>query len=129
MSILRLVLIGIALLVSSSTWAACTKEGQQESCNGTGSADQSVLFVTADADLYDTCSLVSSDGSVEVQVTIDGTNWSTAVALEAQGVEDIIRVLATVADQLYWFGVKAKYIRVRQVGATATTAAMRCWDQ
>lgn len=112
--------------------AQATEEffGQWVRFTGTGTGDDSLLFTTSDLDLWDACWLMSSAGAVDVEVTLDGTNWSTApLALQDFGATDNSSVLVTVAGRVYGFAGKPQKARVRQNGGTAATAAMNCWKQ
>lgn len=112
--------------------AQATEEffGQWVRFTGTGANDNDVLFTTSDLDQWDACWLMSSDGAVDVQVTLDGTNWSTApLSLQDFGATDNSGVLVTVAGRVYGFAGKPQKVRVLQNGATAATAAMNCWKQ
>lgn len=128
---IRIALLALLLFGGTEAMAACAQEGQELLCTGVGVNDNDVLFTSGDADLWDTCSISSSAGSVDVQVALDaaGTVWTSAIQLNDQSVDEDARVLATTPGALYWFGGKFKRIRVLQVGASAATVAMRCWDQ
>lgn len=95
---------------------------------GTASADNAVLFTTGDLSRFDACVIMSTDGAVDVYASLDGTNYSTsALSLEDKGATSLDPVLQTAADRVYGFVGKFLFIRVLQVGATASGASLNCW--
>jgi hypothetical protein len=98
-----------------------------ESFSGTGAGDDDLLFTAPDVRAYGTFILMSSAGAVDVEVTLDGTNWSTApLSLTDLGAEVLTPVLVTVAGRVYGFRGKFRGVRVRQNGGTAATACLTC---
>jgi len=95
---------------------------------GTGVSDNDLLFTTHDVEKHSLFTLMSSAGAVDVEVNLDGVNWSTApLALEDQGATtSTTYVLVTAALRVYKFSGKYRQIRVRQNGATAATATLMC---
>jgi len=123
MRFLKLLLLG---LLACGTVSAQSQELVRYS--GTGANDNDVLFTTGDMSRYDACTIMSTDGAVDVFVSIDGTNYATAaLSLQDMGATSTDPVLVTAADRVYGFVVKAKNIRVLQNGATAASASMICW--
>jgi hypothetical protein len=121
---LKALLLG-ALLICGATSAQAQELVRY---SGTGANDNDVLFTTADLSRYDACTIMSTDGAVDVFVSIDGTNYATAaLSLQDMGATSTDPVLVTAADRVYGFVVKAKNIRVLQNGATAASASMICW--
>ena len=95
--------------------------------SGTGTNDDDVLLTVEDAREFDTFILMSTDGAVDVQVTLDGTNWSTApLSLTDMGATTSDPVIVTVADRVYGFRGVVRGVRVLQNGATATVASLMC---
>lgn len=99
-----------------------------EPFTGTGTNDNDLLFTTSNIEQHDTFQLMSTAGAVDVEVTLDGENWSTApLALEDQGATaSATYVLVTVAARMYRFRGKYRQVRVRQNGGTATAATLLC---
>lgn len=95
--------------------------------SGTGVSDNDVLFTVSDARQYDAFILMSSAGAVDIQVTLDGTNWSTApLSMTDMGAVTTDPVLVTAANRVYGLRGLFRGLRVLQNGATAATAALMC---
>lgn len=92
---------------------------------GNAAADNATVIETGDASLYSEFTLQATDGAMDVYVSLDGTNYSTAaLSLIDLGATTSDPVIETAADRTYaFFGVFAK-IRVLQKGATAVTGAV-----
>ena len=126
---IRALFLAFAILATPAQ-AAEEFFGQWVRYTGTGANDNDVLFTTSDLDAWDACWLMSSAGAVDVLVTLDGTNWSTApLTLQDFGATDNSGVLVTVAGRVYGFAGKPQKVRVLQNGATAATATLNCWKQ
>ena len=99
-----------------------------EPFSGSGTNDNDVLFTTSNIEQHDTFQLMSTAGVVDVEATLDGTNWTTApIALEDQGATaSATYVLVTAAGRMYRFRGKYRQIRVLQNGATAASATLLC---
>lgn len=125
-------LLGIALLIllgAGSSFAAVEDVGTHVRYSGTGANDNDVLFTTGDVSRYDACVLMSTTGAVDVFVTLDGTNYSTApLSLQDFGGTATEPVLVTVALRVYGFVGKFRKIKLLQNGATAAAASMNCWN-
>lgn len=95
--------------------------------SGVGVNDNDILFTIDDKDAqFDTFMLMTTAGAVDVFVSLDGTNYTTAaLSLTDLGATDnSTDVLLTTAGRMYAFrGLYAK-IRVLQNGATAATAKL-----
>jgi len=93
---------------------------------GTGVNANDVLFTTDNAEKYSMFTLMSTAGAVQVLVSLDGTNFSTApLAMEDQGATAMTTyVLLTAANRVYKFSGKFRVIRVTQNGATASAATL-----
>lgn len=93
---------------------------------GTGTNDNDVVITFDDVvDGADTFLLMSTAGAMDVFVSLDGTNFSTAaLSLTDMGAITSDPVLVTVANRVYGFRGKFKAIRVLQNGITAVTAAV-----
>lgn len=98
------------------------------SYTGTGAADNAVLLTaTDDIPNYDAFLLMSTAGAVDVFVSLDGTNYSTAaLSLTDMGAITNDPVLVTVAGRVYGFRGKFRAIKVLQNGGTATEATLAC---
>lgn len=102
--------------------------GRSTRYSGTGTSDNDVLFTTEDVTQFSAFMLMSTTGAVDVQVSLDGTNFSTAaLSLQDFGATTTDPVLVTAAGRVYGFAGKYRKIRVLQNGATAANASMMCW--
>jgi hypothetical protein len=99
-----------------------------ETYKGSGTNTGDTLFTTANVHQHELFTLMSSAGAVDVWVTLDGVNFSTAaLALEDQSATaNSTYVLVTTAGHVYKFWGKYLQIRVKQNGATAATATLIC---
>lgn len=95
---------------------------------GSASADNALLFTTDNVQQFNSFTLISHTGTVDVEVTLDGANWSTAaLALEDRGATaNGTYVVVTTAARVFGFRGKYTQIRVRQAGGTATLADLLC---
>jgi hypothetical protein len=124
---LKALLIGL-LLLCTAAHADVEDSGTHVRYYGTGVNDNDVLWTTGDVSRYDACTIMSTDGAVDVFISLDGTNYATAaLSLQDMGATTTDPVLVTSADRVYGFVVKARRIRVLQNGATAASASMLCW--
>ncbi len=104
-----------------------TTGGQAYSFTGTGTNANDVLVATDDVLQFDSFLLMSTAGAVQVLVSIDGTNYSTApLSLTDMGAIDNNPVLVTVANRIYGFRGKFRFIKVTQNGATGSAATLMC---
>lgn len=128
-SMIRLLVAAVAALALSPAMAAEQSYGSNFTrYYGSASADNGILFTTGDLSRFDACVLMSTDGAVDVYASLDGTNFSTsALSLEDKGATSLDPVLQTAADRVYGFVGKFLFIRVLQVGATASAASLNCW--
>lgn len=95
---------------------------------GIGVNDGDVVIAPGDISRFDEFTLFSLTGSMQVFVSVDGVNFSTAAValIDIQSLTDT-PVAATVAGSAY--GIEGPYslIKVQQTGATAVTGAcLRC---
>lgn len=100
--------------------------------SGTGVNAADVLFTTPDVARFNIFELMTTAGNADVLVSLDDANFSTVpLALEDQGATTpTTYVTATAATgRIYRFTGKYSRIRVRQSGATAATAILRCGCQ
>lgn len=95
---------------------------------GTGVNANDILFTTPSVEQHNIFTLMSTAGAVQVLVSLDGTNFSTApLALEDQGATAVTTyVLLTAANRVYKFIGKYRVIRVTQNGASASAATLMC---
>ncbi len=97
---------------------------------GSASADNALLFTTGELLRFDGCMLMSTDGAVDVEGTLDGTNWTTApISMQDLGATTVDPVIVTAADRMYFVPGKYRFLRVRQNGVTASAASLLCWKQ
>ena len=85
-----------------------------------GVNDNDVLLTTGDVSKYDSFLLMSTAGAMDVFVSLDGTNFSTApLSLQDFGATTTNPVLVTVANRVYGFRGKFRFVRLLQNGAAA----------
>lgn len=97
------------------------------SYTNTSTDDNEEVIVTADVSKHDTFMLLSTAGVVDVLVSLDGTNFSTApIALQDMGASTLDPVLVTVAGRVYGFRGKFRKIKVLQNGATDAAVTLLC---
>lgn len=98
--------------------------GQRVYVSGSGSNDNDVVIDALDVREFDTFTLMSTGGAMDVEVSLDGSNYTTApLCLADLGAQDLAPVLQTVAGRLYGFRGRFKHVRVRQNGVTAVANA------
>lgn len=93
---------------------------------GSGTDDNDIVIEFSDVvDGADTFLLMSTAGAMDVFVSLDGTNYSTAaLSLTDMGSTTSDPVLVTSANRVYGFRGKYKAIRVLQNGGTAVENAV-----
>lgn len=90
-----------------------------------GTGDNAIVIELDDVQRFNEFSLMSSDGAMDVDVSLDGTNFAPAIALEDKhSTTPGTRVVVTAADKLYYFEGNYKTVRVRQNGVTAVADAV-----
>lgn len=93
--------------------------------SGTGSGDNELLFTVNDAREFDTFILMTTSGVADVEVSLDGTNWSTApLSMTDMGAITSDPVIVTVANRVYGFRGVFRGVRVRANGGAATGSLM-----
>ena len=91
---------------------------------GSGTNDNDIVIQTDDVSKYRSFFLMSTAGAMDVEVSLDGTNYCTApLSLIDLGATTTAPVLVTAAGRVYAFPCQALKIRVRQNGATAVANA------
>lgn len=103
-------------------------QGVGTTYSGSGTNDNDLVFDLTNMELFDTFMLSSTAGAMDVFVSLDGTNFTTAALslLDLGANTEITLALDTVANRMYAFRGKYKAIQVRQKGATAVeNAALR----
>lgn len=89
-----------------------------------GVSDNDLVYTSPDVSLYNTHYIECTAGTVDIEVTLDGTNWNTTPA--AVLLHDATAVGTYAADiasgKLGQLKMKVKKFRVRQKGATAANA-------
>lgn len=97
---------------------------------GVTGVDDGDVLIELDVGSSNTFHLLSTAGAMEVFVSLDGTNYSTApLGLTDQGATTSDPVLATVANRVYGFRGVYRKVRVVQTGATAVTAPYLSYGQ
>lgn len=92
--------------------------------SGAGVNDNDVVIQTGDVSVYDEFLLQSTGGAMDVSVSLDGTNYSTApLSLIDLGATVGDPVIVTAANRTYAFYGTYALIRVLQNGATAVANA------
>ncbi len=91
---------------------------------GTGANDNDLVLELTNAFPWDTFHIMSTAGAMDVEVSLDGVNFTTApISLTDQGAISADPVIVTVANRVYGFRGKYQTVRVRQNGATPVTDA------
>ena len=91
---------------------------------GSGVNDNDTVIQISNALSFDTFNLMSTAGAMDVFVSLDGTNFTTAaLSLTDQGASAADPVLVTAANRCYGFRGKYQTVLVRQNGATAVENA------
>lgn len=94
---------------------------------GTGTNDNDICIETNDASRWDVFQLMNVSGVCDVIVTLDGTNWSSAISLSDLGGVSLDPVIVTAEDRMYGFAGKFKAIRVLQAsGVAVTSVSLAC---
>ena len=126
MRLIRLLLLGLVLAWGSAIPATViTESSASTKFEGTGTNDNDVVIQTNDIQRYNAFLLMTTAGAVDVMVSLDGTNYSTAaLSLIDFGATTQDPVIVTVAGRIYGFRGKFKYIRILQNGATAVEDAV-----
>ena len=98
---------------------------------GVGAGDNEVVVQTGDVSAYDQFLLQSTQGAMDVLVSLDGTNYSTApLSLIDMGATTSDPVIVTAANRTYAFFGTFAGVRVLQNGATAVqNAALVCFQK
>lgn len=96
--------------------------------DGTGASDNDIVVQTGDVSRYSLFMLSSTAGALDVDVSLNGTDYTTApVSLTDLGATTSDPVIVTAANRLYGLIGSFAAIRVRQNGATAATKVnLRC---
>lgn len=96
------------------------------SATGSGTNDNDlVIEFSGTIDDFDTYQLSSTAGAMDVFVSLDGTNYTTApLSLSDLGAVSSDPVLVTAANRMYGFRGKYRAIQVRQNGGTPVTGAV-----
>ena len=91
---------------------------------GSGTNDNDIVIQTDVIERHTAFMLMSTTGAMDVFVSLDGTNYTTApLSLIDFGANVTTPVLVTVANRLYAFRGAFRFIRVLQNGATAVANA------
>ena len=126
----KLILAAILATAAMNVSALEERFGTYFRYSGTGTNAGDILVTTSDVSTLDACMVMSSVGAIYVEVTLNGTNWTTApLSLQDFGATTSDPVVASVAGRMYGFVGKYRNIRIKQSGATAATAAMNCWTR
>ncbi len=84
-----------------------------------GVDDNDIVIEVTDASKFDEFIISSTLGVMDVDVSLDGTNFIAAIALEdRKSLTPATRVVVTVAAGLYSFNGPVQVVRVRQNTAT-----------
>lgn len=90
-----------------------------------GTGDNAIVAELDDVSRFNEFSLTSTGGVMDVDVSLDGTNFVAAIALEDKSATaPATRVVETAAAGLYYFEGNIKSVRVRQKGAGAVANAV-----
>lgn len=92
--------------------------------SGAAAGDNATVIELEDVSMFDTFILQSTQGAMDVFVSLDGTNYSTApLSLTDMGATTSTPVIVTAANRTYGFRGKFRKVKVLQNGATAVVAA------
>jgi|AGTN01.3.fsa_nt_gi hypothetical protein len=96
--------------------------------SATGTNDNDVVIQSEDVSKWDTFQVMSTAGALDVFVSLDGTNYTTAaVSLQDMGATTSDPVVVTAANRLYGFRGTYARVRVLQNGATGVeNACLMC---
>jgi len=87
---------------------------------GTDGANDNDVLIEVEVAQYDTFILQSTQGAMDVVVSLDGTNYATApLSLTDMGAVSSDPVIVTAANRTYGFRGKFRKVKVLQNGATA----------
>lgn len=93
---------------------------------GIGVNANDVVVQTGDVSAYDSFSVMTTAGAVQVLASLDGTNYATApLAMKDMGATTAaggVEVIVTAANRIYTFRGNFRNLQVTQNGATAATA-------
>ena len=89
-----------------------------------GVSDNDIVLETTDVSHFNTFTLMSTAGPMDVDISLDGVNFTTApLSMADLGSTSTAPVIVTAAARLYGFRGNYKLIRVRQATATAVANA------
>lgn len=92
--------------------------------SGVGVSDNDVVIQSGDVSAYDEFLLQSTAGAMDVFVSLDGTNYSTAaLSITDLGATTSDPVVVTAANRTYGFRGTFALIKVLQNGGTAVANA------
>jgi hypothetical protein len=88
-----------------------------------GGADNAVIYTSPDVSAYNVHYIEATAGTIDVDVSLDGTNWIAAVAgVSLITTTPATRVVEAASGVCLEIRGKFKAIRVNQKGATASNA-------
>ncbi len=131
----RFVILACALLyfafppvaVASCTTQTIDRQNDYVVYTGSCTEDNEILIIANVTD-FDACRLFSTVGTVDVFITLDGTNYTTAaLSMSDDGATDTNPVIVTLAGRAYSFAARFKRIRVTENGATDAAASLFCF--
>jgi hypothetical protein len=94
---------------------------------GTGTNTGDVMFTTENVENCNIFTFSTSVGASTIEATLDGTNWTAAMAFQdLTATASATYVAATVATKMYKLEGKYRQLRMKQSGATAATGIMCC---
>ena len=93
-----------------------------------GTGDDAVVIETTDISMFDTFTLMSTAGAMDVVVSLDGTNFTTApLSMADLGAVTTAPVIVTAAERMYGFRGSYRFIRVQQdAGVAVANARLMC---
>lgn len=88
-----------------------------------GNGDDAVVYLSDDVSDYDTCIIECTAGTVDVDVSLDGTNWlATVAARSLKATAQTTFVTSIASGGAIEVAGHYKLIRVLQAGATPSNA-------
>ena len=120
-------------LFGQESEAACsvqTIDRQEDYAVFTGNCtEDNETLISAPVIDYEACFIVSTTGAVDVFISLDGSNYTTAaLSLRDHGAVNTSPVLVTATARLYGFASKFRRVRVQQNGSTDAAASLLCFD-
>ncbi len=114
---------GNQFVYDGDSWAIDTCPAYLEFTGSAGTNDNDVIYTSGDVSAYNYHLIEATAGTVDVDVSGDGTNWIAAVAgVSVVTTTPATRVVEAAAGVMLQITGQFKKIRVNQKGAVASNA-------